>query len=200
MEKPLPVVSDFDPDTLISYLERLGYRERKEFLRDRVRPRFDCFLYKFRSLVPSDLKSVERMRDILVGCRLRLSSPTEFNDPFDMSGRIMVQGNPSEIRKRLDEIMKTQGLRYSDRKKRITDMMSGADTDGVFLKTQETFEEAVRGFGVCSFAGDPLNILMWSHYATYHEGVCLQFELARDPKTFAKALPVNYTDDYPKVN
>jgi len=41
---------------------------------------------------------------------------------------------------------------------------------------------------------------MWSHYATNHEGLCFQFELARDIETFSKALPVNYNDDYPVVN
>jgi hypothetical protein len=80
MEKPR-VLSSIDLHTLLAHLEGLGYRDRKKFLRDRVRPRLDPFLYKFRSLVPSDAKSVERMRDILVECRLRLSSPAEFNDP-----------------------------------------------------------------------------------------------------------------------
>lgn len=180
-------------------LQGLGYRDRKKFLRDQ-KPRLDRFLYKFRSLVPSDVKSVERMRDILVECRLRLSSPAEFNDLFDMSGKLEAGGPPSEIRKRLDKIMKTQGVRWNDRKKQITKIMSHADSEGAFLKSQETFEKTVYRAGVCSFAGDPLSILMWSHYAANHEGVCLQFELARDPRTFAQALPVDYNDDYPIVN
>jgi len=199
MEKPRGI-SDVYFNALIDHLENLSYRDRLNFLRDRVTPRLDRFLYKFRSLVPSEAKSVERMRDILVRCRLRLSSPAEFNDPFDMSANIVVRGKPSEIRRRVDKILEGQGIRWAQRKKRIAEIMSRADPEGAFLKTQETFEKTIAGTGVCSFAGDPLSILMWSHYAANHEGVCLQFELARDPRTFAQALPVDYNDDYPVVN
>ena len=191
-------------DEYVRYLEGLGYRQRRKFLRHQVSPRLARFLYKFRSLVPSDATSVERMRDILVQCRLRLSSPAEFNDPFDMAGKLVVEGSPVEIRKTLAEIMKTLGIRWSDRKKQIDRIMSRADREGAFLMGQETLEKLVYRAGVCSFGGDPRSIprsiLMWSHYAANHEGLCLQFELARDPTTFAHALPVEYSNDYPVVN
>ncbi len=32
--------------------------------------------------------------------------------------------------------------------------------------------------GIKSFTTDPTNALMWSHYATQHQGICLKFELA----------------------
>jgi hypothetical protein len=41
---------------------------------------------------------------------------------------------------------------------------------------------------------------MWSHYAANHEGLCIVFEIARDPKTFLDALPVEYSVEYPVVN
>lgn len=41
---------------------------------------------------------------------------------------------------------------------------------------------------------------MWSHYSTRHTGVCLQFEIARDPATFLQAVPVVYDHNYPTVN
>ena len=187
-------------DELVRYLEGFGYRERRKFLRHQVSPQLARFLYKFRSLVTSDVTSVERMRDILVQCRLRLSSPAEFNDPFDMSGKLVVDGNAIEIRETLAEIMKTLGIRWSDRKKQIARIMSRADREGAFLMGQETLEKLVYRAGVCSFGGNPRSILMWSHYAANHEGLCLQFELARDPTTFPHALPVEYSNDYPVVN
>ena len=117
-----------------------------------------------------------------------------------MSAKIVVQGTPSKIRKRLDKSMKSEGIKWTDRQKQIPEIMSRADPEGAFLKPQENLEKMVYHTGVCSFAGDPLSILMWSHYAANHEGVCLQFELARDPRYFAAALSVDYTDDYPIVN
>ncbi len=41
---------------------------------------------------------------------------------------------------------------------------------------------------------------MWSHYASDHKGCCLQFEVAKDLRTFAHALPVEYSLEYPVVN
>jgi hypothetical protein len=41
---------------------------------------------------------------------------------------------------------------------------------------------------------------MWSHYGANHEGVCIQFEVARDFGTFGRALDVDYSDEYPVVN
>ena len=41
---------------------------------------------------------------------------------------------------------------------------------------------------------------MWSHYAANHEGLCFQFEVAKDIGTFAHAVPVEYSDEYPVVN
>ena len=65
---------------------------------------------------------------------------------------------------------------------------------------QQKFREQSEHTGVCSFAGDPLNILMWSHYASNHRGVCLQFDVAKDPINLLLALPVEYSDEYPVVN
>ena len=64
----------------------------------------------------------------------------------------------------------------------------------------DRLRQVVSETGVCSFAGDPRNILMWSHYASNHEGLCLVFEIAKDPKTFLDALAVEYSIDYPIVN
>jgi hypothetical protein len=61
-------------------------------------------------------------------------------------------------------------------------------------------QATVNQLGVCSFGGDPRNILMWSHYAFYHRGVCLAFEIARDPKRFCHARSVEYSSEYPVVN
>lgn len=41
---------------------------------------------------------------------------------------------------------------------------------------------------------------MWSHYSSQHSGLCIQFDTARDPRTFASALPVTYVNTYPVIN
>src|ERR1700729_1649096 len=67
--------------------------------------------------------------------------------------------------------------------------------DRLIAQLRESFAEQRRKFGVCCFcAGDPRNVLMWSHYAGAHFGICLQFETARDPPTLMRALRVPYVD------
>src|SRR5687767_11518551 len=73
----------------------LGYRKRRKFLWERVKPKLPRFLYKFRSLLPSDETSVDRLRDILVRSRLWFSSPADFNDPFDTAVKAIVDGDAS---------------------------------------------------------------------------------------------------------
>jgi hypothetical protein len=107
------------------------------------------------------MTSVERVRDIVVQSRLRLSSPAEFNDPFDMSGRAGIEGAPMEIRGMLEKALKERGAKRNERKKRVAQMMSNG-REGMNLRLQEVFRELACCAGVCSFGGDPRSILMWT--------------------------------------
>ncbi|MSP39473.1 MAG: DUF2971 domain-containing protein [Deltaproteobacteria bacterium] len=182
----------------VKRLDGLGYRKRRQVLWRQVRPSLCRFLYKFRPFDPSNSTSVDRLRDILFQSRLRLSSPTEFNDPYDMAAKIIVEGPRAAIRQKLDRLFRERGVKWEARKREVSRMM--ANLDSVVSRARISFAESTAAVGVCSFGGDPRSILMWSHYATDHRGVCLQFEVARDIATFAQALPVNYSEDYPVLN
>lgn len=54
--------------------------------------------------------------------------------------------------------------------------------------------------GVCCFTTDHENILMWSHYADSHKGICMKFDLLADPKVFFALFRVEYEKEYPKCN
>ena len=41
---------------------------------------------------------------------------------------------------------------------------------------------------------------MWSHYSLSHTGVCLKFEILKDPEFFSTPLKVIYSDEYPVYN
>jgi hypothetical protein len=101
----------------IQYLESLGYRERRYVLWHRNKPRLRRHIYKFRAFNSSDRESIERFRDILIQSRLRLASPREFNDPFDMIPKIVIEGTAAEIRQRLDAVYKGQGIEWAERRK-----------------------------------------------------------------------------------
>ncbi len=183
----------------VETLARLPYRKRREFLWHKDRPRLSRFLYKFRALVPNDNTSVDHMRDILVRSKFWLSSPLDFNDPFDMSAKIIAKGTAKERRTRFKKLLKGQSYTRKAREQALPRLVMKSNVE-VQEFIQETFRQAIESIGVYSFGGDPRSILMWSHYAFNHEGACLQFEVAKDIRTFGKALPVEYNDDYPVFN
>lgn len=195
---PVEPPADADFEAIVDYLLSLDYRQRREFLWHRVKPRMSRFLYKFRSLDPSNTTSVEHMRDIVVRSRFWLSSPLDFNDPFDMSAQIIVDGTGKEKRQRIDDILKRQGVAWVERQKTMASILCKPDTE-LHRIAETTYRQSLGRVGVYSFGGDPRSILMWSHYSFFHQGFCLQFEVAKDPKTFCQAITVTYSDDYPVI-
>jgi hypothetical protein len=111
---PLPVVFDqktptASVDALIIQISRLmaalNHKGRIAYLRQQEIPRF---LYKFRAALPDSSRSIE---DILLRSNLWLSSPNDFNDPFHMAAKIIVDSTAAERRKRFEEILKRSRVR-----------------------------------------------------------------------------------------
>lgn len=69
---------------------------------------------------------------------------------------------------------------------------------------QTEFEEKMLfgelGWGVCCFSEDPINELMWSHYAKSHSGVCLEFDFSHTPSLRDKLWPVRYASAMPVLD
>jgi Protein of unknown function (DUF2971) len=187
--------------SLHEYLEHLTtipYFYRRLDIKRRI-PALSRFLYKYKSIDRNDDVSVDRMRDLLVRSRLWLSSPDDFNDPFDMSVSMVAKGTAKERRERFINIMKTNGIKYKERMQQVKTYMH--EPEGALIKRlQDVYNDQAQRIGVFSFAGDPKNILMWSHYGKDHTGVCIQFERAHDIPIFCGALSVEYTEKYPEVN
>jgi len=116
--------------------------------------------------------SVEVAKIILKDLTLKFSSPLEFNDPFDcdidlvdfdFSGQIddFVRQEISELKKQY----KSHPL--------ITEKLDNPE----FLHTlyKEAQINKIRSSKVCCFSLAKDIILMWSHYAEKHAGICLEF-------------------------
>lgn len=187
--------------------------ERRRFLRDKGYPHF---IYKYRGLKSADgcgveqcawklraisERSVDQLRDYLVRSELWLSAPIDFNDPFDVSAELVADGSLAERREKFTKGIKTRfpNLTWKERERRIAEWMAKPPEE---LKAvlQRSFDNQRRSMGVCSFAGNPKDILMWSHYGQDHSGVCLQFRVGGDPRTFIRAVKIDYCDDYPRLN
>jgi hypothetical protein len=159
------------------------------------------FFYKFRS---ADLKDentlLARLRSFFVDSHLWLSHHEDFNDPFDMKAHIFVGGSREEKEARFKALIADHsGAPWKKRREMLRKWMAIPPAEAE-AKLAGALHELAGSAGICSFGGDPRSILMWTHYAQNHEGYCLQFEFARDPRTFAWVQEVQYADEYPEVN
>ena len=147
------------------------------------------------------LQHPERIEDILLQDRLFFAAPSLLNDPFE--GRINANTSASfnEKRRFYFEKVKAQ-LGVSDREAcRITDewLSTGKHEDPrVWAGEVAALTEQSRdGFlGVVCLTPHDRNLLMWSHYADGHRGVCLQF---RNTGLISTAMRVKYSQEYPEI-
>lgn len=154
------------------------------------------FLYKYRPF-ESD-KDKKHVRDIVVRSELWLSSPRRFNDPFDMGAKFVTHGTAAEQRRAYRDMLKEQHIPLKKIELLLPQLMRRANPAAVAQENARTIINTRTG--VCSFGGDPRSILMWTHYSSNHQGVCLGFEIAKDPKTFWQACRVDYSTSYPIIN
>jgi hypothetical protein len=60
--------------------------------------------------------------------------------------------------------------------------------------------EAVNSAGVLSLSAKPGHILMWSHYANSHRGICIRFRASSNTPFFGRAQRVIYQTMRPVLN
>jgi hypothetical protein len=54
--------------------------------------------------------------------------------------------------------------------------------------------------GIFCLAATSNNILMWSHYADHHRGICLEFRTDVKDSIFRMAQPVTYGEEFPHLD
>lgn len=165
----------------------------------KLKPPMSWLLYKY--LPAGREHSLTNLNDILVKSLLRLSSPSQFNDPFELAAHFTLKSTERQRLARFEalarELEPHRGWRAIQ--SRIQSLMSATESQmtPVLAKSLSGIRDAA---GVYSFAGDPKNTLMWSHYASDHKGVCLIFDRAHDVATLAHAFRVRYVQNLPTVN
>jgi hypothetical protein len=113
---------------------------------------------------------------------------------------VTFDGPPSEKRDALDKRIRAlePSLGGVRRREKVNTLMSD---QSLLLKTMcDSLRASFDKSGVASFADDPTDILMWSHYAGQHTGVCIQFDIAGSPSRLLAAVSVKYSEKYPVIN
>ncbi len=136
---------------------------------------------------------------------LWLSSVADFNDPFD--GKFAVSGECEDWQYK-DWLMRyfedtEPHMTYEQQKAKVftlLDARQASDRDPVLQDMLSATHQLVETIlGITCFTAVSDSILMWSHYADSHRGLCLKFDVGILQKTLGMALPVTYQDEYPVV-
>jgi hypothetical protein len=153
-------------------------------------------LYKFMRFRgdPNASAPNENVQRLVERSDIRVSRAEEFNDPFDCAP--IITPFPPEIRERLVvkemEDPKYDGLPKEARaqiRDHLITVLSVPDAS----KREHT--NTVREWGIYCLCAAYSSVLMWSHYADSHRGICIEFEA--HPLLFGAADKVRYSEDRP---
>lgn len=151
---------------------------------------------------------LEFHRRILTHNELYLSSPNQFNDPFDSSLPFQYRKKdlkPRKIYKRMYQmsIIEWPLMTHSERDRIIKERIgSGAFINSKYSKERhENFiKEINEEIGIYSLSENKSNILMWSHYADSHKGYCIGLDYNILLKIVRSIGPVTYSDKFPVLS
>lgn len=196
MEKR-PIAPEYTPsaDAAINLyrLRSASLVEARNYLKQIKLPRY---LYRFENENMPD----EWLKDQIINSYYYLRSRDDFNDPYDTSGKVIINLSPSQKRQKIESIVKNSNPRMNWKNRRITAQKHLLDGSFDESKIQFHLNNNVRKAGILCFSENVRQLLMWSHYATQHKGFAFQFETCKDILNFTGAWPLNYTDEFPIYN
>lgn len=144
---------------------------------------------------------------VLTKGTIKYTCPLEFNDPFDCRPSYSENALDKIHNTRPDlvkEIARQRGLSPAQRvqqKKKISKQIKKHMTGDSHL------ENILSGVGVVSLSEKADSVLMWSHYAKFHTGFVVEFEIPligtqKEAEEGAKNLlpfPIEYKSDRPEI-
>jgi hypothetical protein len=147
-------------------------------------------LYRFMSV---DSAALDHLEDLFLKCKLYHSACSDFNDPFEGKPNWIID-NPKEVRAHLKRVAKEKGMN-----KKMAEDQASTVMKNPHLKEhgKSLMQEALREYRICCFTTTKNNLLLWSHYANSHKGICIEFDPKTSPIHFAQK--VDYKNKYPEI-
>jgi len=153
-------------------------------------------LFKYRQINDNSINNLEQDT-------IWLSDPRNFNDPYDCSFTTETELNPEssnfiisiaqeaglldllnddkieEVQNSLSPLVTLMEHSYPNNPehgKKIGRALASVMKQRGANLVSEISEGMKQAFKVCSFSEDPSSVLMWSHYAQYHQGFCIAYD------------------------
>lgn len=153
-------------------------------------------LFKYRALPKDGLGFVA---DILQRGELFFAPATAFNDPFDSAPHLSVKAEPKIKRRYFESQARANGY-MPYQAAQMADRMLNQPVADLEQMGRDALANALSHMGICSLAARNDHILLWSHYASDHRGVCLAFDVTRGGFRRYGPFPVEYCDVRPTYN
>ena len=153
--------------------------------------------------------------DMIKKGEIWLSSARNFNDPFDTA----ITHSFDELYEPIAEdwaraVVKREipYLAPDELETYVSKKLSEIRNDSDYIKRAKDriIEIQYNKFGICAFSESYNNILLWSHYARNHTGVCIGFDInviinyanqiAEREKELLDLVKVRYSNEYPKFS
>lgn len=133
-------------------------------------------IYKYFSINENTIRT-------LINNELYFSSPHDYNDPFECLFNIDIPKGSKAASMAKYEFKDNIDSNQND----ILEEIEKSLNDGILSK-----------IGIACFSESNDDILMWSHYANYHKGICLEFDW-KPFVDFFQGKKVKYNPELPTV-
>lgn len=146
-------------------------------------------LYRYMTLDPVTME--ERIRPVFVENRLYFPTRKQLNDPFECIVPEFLGAPASWYTEKAKRLTSGLGWKRTQIRKAAKELRSRESRSAVRDRLQNDIDQC----GILSLSEIRDDILMWSHYAGGHKGICLEFEATRHTAFFADALKVEYSEE-----
>lgn len=135
-------------------------------------------------------------KDSIKNSTLFFSYPKDYNDPFDINFSVRFDEN-------LDDYKIALGNESDDDEREILQEIINMKENSQYLmaKLEDKVKMKIRSDrGVCCFSRKKKNILLYSHYANGHTGICLCFDVKLLLDGSKEIHNVSYSNNYPPTS
>lgn len=149
-------------------------------------------IFKYTSINEWSIKSL-RDRDIF------MNAPCRFNDPYDFAPNMKMQNlSYQELYECYEKLSNGRPIRKIFHGPMQRDFLIHEITRRLRRGIRASIKHASENLGVSCFSESKDIILMWSHYADHHKGMCIEFDTKEQP--FPSLCKVEYEIEFPEVN
>lgn len=134
----------------------------------------------------------EHTIDILRNKELYFAHRDQLNDPFEFKVYPKIV-KPDYIIKNAPEVCFNETFTREDLRNKLTE-----EDAAIFIR--QAINSVMGNKGFKCFTPYPDNLLMWSHYAQSHTGLCLEFDVLESPEFFSYPIKVLYKENYPTLD